>query len=158
MNTDNLHELINRYEANLDNLYGEDHDELFKWRAMKTWGQEWVKPVESFSSFAERFAAAKKDFSLFTDNSRMHPSEGVLKLWEKEPETVERLFNDVLFADAHDEVAVAQDLMDTFLDEHEKLRQKYFPRNWSYKQDRHSASVYLAMNKPYFSTKNRLTK
>ena len=150
MNLDNLHELINRYEAKLDKLYDKNNDELFKWRAMKTWREEWFKPVESFPSFAERFTAARKDFSLFIDNSRMHPSSGVLKLWEKEPETVEHLFTDVLFGDAHGDAAAAQDLMDTFLDKYEKLRQKYYPGNWSYKQDRHSASVYLAMNDPDF--------
>ena len=83
MNTDNLHELIDRYESKIDKLYNEEHDELFKWRAMKTWRDEWFKPETSFSSFAERFAAAKKDFLLFIDNSRMHPSSGVLKLREK---------------------------------------------------------------------------
>lgn len=150
MNTENLHELINRYEAKLDKLYDKNNDELFKWRAMKTWRQEWFKPEDIFSSFAERFAAAKKDFSLLIDNSRMHPSSGVLKLWEKEPETVEHLFLDVLFGDAHGDVDAAQNLMDTFLEEYEKLRQKYFPGNWSYKQDRHSVSVYLAMNEPKF--------
>ena len=33
MNTDNLHELIDRYESKIDKLYNEEHDELFKWRA-----------------------------------------------------------------------------------------------------------------------------
>ena len=41
MNLDNLHELINRYEQNIDILHGEEHDELFKWRAVKTWQEEW---------------------------------------------------------------------------------------------------------------------
>ena len=31
------------------------------------------------------------------------------------------------------------------------MRCKYFPRNWSFKQDRHSASVFLAMNDPDFN-------
>ena len=150
MNTDNLHELIDRYESKIDKIYDAEHDELFKWRAMKTWRDEWFKPESSFSSFAERFTAAKKDFYLFIDNSRMHPSFGVLKLWEKEPETVEHLFRDVLFGDAGGNVSVAQDYMDSFLDAYEALRQKYYPGNWSYKQDRHSASVYLAMNIPDF--------
>ena len=150
MNTDNLHILIDRYEADLDNIYGAEHYELFKWCAMKTWQAEWFKPEDAFPSFADRFSAAKKDFSLFIDNSRMHPSSGVLKLWEKEPETVESLFKDQLFADACEDVSVAQDHMDSFLDSYEALRQKYFPRNWSYKQDRHSASVFLAMNDPGF--------
>lgn len=150
MNTDNLHELIDRYESKIDKIYNAEHNELFKWRAMKTWRDEWFKPEASFPSFAERFTAAKKDFSLFIDNSRMHPSSGVLKLWEKEPETVEHLFQDILFGDSGGNVSVAQDYMDSFLDEYEALRQKYYPGNWSYKQDRHSASVYLAMNEPEY--------
>lgn len=34
MNKENLHELINRYEDNIGLIYGDEHDELFKWRAM----------------------------------------------------------------------------------------------------------------------------
>ena len=95
MNKNNLHEFINRYEENIDLIYGDVHDELFKWQAMKVWRDEWFKPDIAFASFAERFNAARKEFSLFIDNSRMHPSTGVVKLWEKEPETVERLFYEV---------------------------------------------------------------
>ena len=42
------------------------------------------------------------------DNSRMHPSTGVIKLWEKEPDTVEHLFLDILFADADKNVPTVQ--------------------------------------------------
>lgn len=150
MNKDNLHELINRYESNIDKIYGTEHYELFKWCAVKCWRDEWFKPAGSFSSFAERFTAARREFDIFIDNSRMHPSAGVLKLWEKEPETVEHLFNDVLFLDVNRDVRAAQQQMDLFLEEYELLRQKYFPRNWSYKQDRHSASVFMVMNDPEF--------
>ncbi len=38
MNTHNLHEFINRYEENIDLIYGDVHDELFKWQAMKVSG------------------------------------------------------------------------------------------------------------------------
>lgn len=151
MNTDNLHELIRRYEDHVDKIYNAEHDELFKWKAMKTWQDEWFKPEDAFATFADRFNAARKDFSLFIDNTRMHPSAGVVKLWEKEPETVERLFCDVLFADPHGDVSAVHANMDRFLEEYEALRQKYFPGNWSYKQDRHSASIFLAMNDPSFN-------
>ena len=114
-------------------------------------GDEWFKPDTAFASFADRFNAARKEFSLFIDNSHMHPSTGVIKLWEKEPETVERLFYEVLFADAHGDVSEVQNNMDKFLEEYENLRCKYFPSNWSFKQDRHSASVFLAMNDPDFN-------
>ena len=127
MNKDNLHELINRYEQNIDMLYNKEHDELFKWKAMKTWREEWSKPRTASDDFAKRFAAAKNDFSLFMDNSRMHPSNGVLDLCKKEPETVEHLFREVLFAEDGGDVSVAQNHMDRFLEEYETLRQKHFP-------------------------------
>ena len=151
MNKHHLNELINRYEDNIDMLWDTGHDELFKWKAMKTWRDEWFKPADAFASFADRFNAARRDFSLFIDNSRMHPSTGVIKLWEKEPETVERLFNEVLFADPHGEVAAVHNNMDRFLEEYEALLRRHFPGNWSFKQDRHSASVYLAMHDPSFN-------
>lgn len=151
MNYENLHELIKRYEQNIDRIYNSDHDELFKWRAMYVWRQEWFKPAGAFANFADRFNAAKKEFSLFIDNSRMHPSSGVIKLWEKDPQAVESLFTDVLFADSAGSVSIVQNNMDSFLEQYEGLRQKYYPGNWSFKQDRHSASVFLSMNDPNFN-------
>lgn len=146
MNTTTLDKLIDRYEANIDILYGKDHDELFKWRAMKTFQNEWFS--KEHPDFLSRFIAATKDFSIFIDNSRMHPRNGVIKLYEKEPAEVEHLFCDVLFANDHGDLNQRQKNMEAFLDGMEKLREKHFPANWSYKQDRHSASTFLAMYAP----------
>lgn len=148
MKAENLYELINRYEANLNMLYNETNDELFKWKAMKVWRDEWFKPESAFNSFADRFNAARREFSLFIDNSRVHPSAGVIKLWERAPDTVEHLFRDVLFRDSKGDISATQNNMDQFLEEYEALRQKHFPSSWSFKQDRHSASVFLAINDP----------
>ena len=38
-----------------------------------------------------------------------------------------------------------------YLTEYDELRQRHFASNWSYKQDRHSASVFLAMVDPSFN-------
>ena len=149
MNLENLHEIINRYEEKIDVLYGPEHNELFKWEAVKIWRDEWFKPEDSFSSFGERFSAARKGLGWFMDNSRMHPSSGVIKLWEKNPKEVERLFNELL-TETRD-IHTLQSKMDTFIDEYEHLRQDYFPGNWSYKHDRHSVSIFLAMNDPEFN-------
>lgn len=148
MNTDNLHELINRYEEHMDRLYDEEHNELYKWKAVKSWQDAWNRPAGSLSSFGEKFACARQGFSTIMDNSRMHPSTGVEKLWEKEPDQIEELFEQVLFAPDGGDISLRQDHMDSFLEEYEALRQKYYPGNWSYKQDRHSASVFLAVNAP----------
>ena len=148
MNYDILHRLIDRYEEKIDKIYNKENYELFKWQATKTWQTEWNKPNDAFPSFADRFIAARKDFDVFIDGKIMHPSTGVVKLWEKEPETVEHLFNDVLFADNQGDVQITQRNMDCFLEEYETLRSRKFPRHFSYKQDRHSASVFLAVNDP----------
>lgn len=158
MYKDNLHKLIDQYEMSMDSLYGDEHDELFKWRAFKTWRNEWFKPEGAFVSFIDRYNAARKDLSLAIDNSRMHPSSGVIKIWEKEPEAVEHLFNGVLFAQTNNDVYAVQKCMEGFLSEYEVLRQKHFPGNWSYKMDRHSASVFLAMMNPDFNYPYKATE
>lgn len=153
MNTETLDALLDRYEANLDMLYDDENNELFKWRALKTFQREWFSAQHT--DFLTRFNAATKDFSVLIDNSRMHPRNGVVKLYEKEPQQVEHLFLEVLFADDHGDLAVRQNHMDLFLNEMEKLREKYYPANWSFKQDRHSASTFLAM---YAPTENYIYK
>ena len=148
MNLDILHRLIDRYEEKIDKIYNTDNYELFKWQATKTWQIEWNKPDDAFPTFADRFSAARKDFDVFIDGKIMHPSTGVIKLWQEEPETVEHLFKDVLFADDQGDIHMTQQNMDRFLEEYEALRIRHYPRHFSYKQDRHSASVFLAVNSP----------
>lgn len=146
MNKITLDELLNRYEENIDALYDAKHDEIFKWRALKTFQKEWFS--SEHTDFLSRFNAATKDFSVFIDNSRMHPRNGVVKLYEKESAEVEHLFCEVLFAADEGDLDVRQQNMDAFIDGMEKLREKYYPANWSFKQDRHSASTFLSMYAP----------
>lgn len=146
MNAAILDELIQRYEENMDVLYGSEHDEIFKWRALKTFQREWFR--NDHPNFISRFSAATKDFSVLIDNSRMHPRNAVVKLCEKDPAEVERLFCDVLFAEDHGDLTLRQKHMDQFLDGMERLRIAYYPGSWSFKHDRHAASAYLAMYAP----------
>ena len=85
---------------------------------------------------------------MFIDGKNMHPSTGVIKLWQKDPVEVEWLFREILFRDDQGDVDQTQRKMDCFVEEYETLRSKYYPRHFSYKQDRHSASVFLAVNNP----------
>ena len=146
MNAAILDELIHLYEENIDTLYGSEHDEIFKWRALKTFQREWFR--NDHPDFASRFNAATKDFSVLIDNSRMHPRNAVVKLYEKDSAEVERLFCDVLFAEDHGDLKLRQEHMDQFLDGMERLRIAYYPGSWSFKHDRHAASAYLAMYAP----------
>lgn len=150
MNYDNLHEILCRYENDLENICGKDSDERFKWAATKAWQDAFHSP-ESTGNFKEKFVSAKKQFSIFMDNGFQHPSTAIVKLWEKEPETIEHLFMDVLLADTDGDVSKVKSNMVQFLDEYETLRIKYFPKYVSYKLTPHIASVLLTMDKPEFN-------
>ncbi|MEF2941677.1 MAG: hypothetical protein U0O13_08795, partial [Oscillospiraceae bacterium] len=146
MNEQALDTLIRCYAQHMDTLYGEAHDELFKWRALKTFRDVWFQ--DGYADFTSRFEAATKDFSVLVDNRRMHPRNAVMKLCERAPAEVERLFCDVLFAPDGGDLKRRQEHMDAFVDGMERLRIAHYPGNWSFKQDRHTASVYLAMYAP----------
>lgn len=144
-----LDRLIECYKNDMSELYSDKHDEVFKWRALKTFQAEWFRA--NHPDFLSRFNAATKDFSVLIDNSRTHPRSGVAKLCEKDPDEVERLFREVLFAEDGGDLKLRQEHMDAFVDGMEQLRIAYYPRNWSFKQDRHTASAFLAMYAPEYN-------
>ncbi len=148
VNYENLHRLIDKYEENFYTLNNAEHDEIFKWRAAKQFRDVWFSEEYAALPFSERFNAAKKEFSILTDNSYVSPSNGIVKIAEKEPEEVERLFVELLFADDGGDIVARQNNMDKFLEEIDKLRLKHFPQSFKYKQDRHSVSCYLAFYSP----------
>ena len=148
MNIANLHTIIDKYEENLGLIYNEEHDELFKWRAVAHFKKVWNSPENENLSFAERFNKAKKECSVLIDNSRVSPSNGIVKLAEIDEQEVSRLFFDVLLADDSGDIVKRQNNMEQFLEEIENLRIKHFPQCWKYKQDRHAVSCYLSFFAP----------
>lgn len=147
MNTNNLHELINRYESNYALFNNKEHDEVFKWRAVQQFHSVWFSDNKP-KDFASLFKKAKKECSILIDNAQISPTNGIVKLAEKYPDEVERLFRDVLFAPDNGDIELKQDHMETFLNKIEKLRQKAFPRFYKYKQDRHAVSCYMSFVDP----------
>ncbi len=148
MNTENLHRLINRYEENFYTLNNSENDEIFKWRAAKRFRDIWFSEEAKAMPFSEKFNEAKKEFSVLTDNSYVSPSNGIVKVAELEQDAMERLFTDILFAEDEDDITARQSNMDKFLEEYDKLRAKHYPQSFKFKQDRHSASCYLAFYAP----------
>ena len=70
MNTNNLHELINRYESNYALFNDSEHNEVFKWRAVQQFRSVWFsdnKPAD----FASLFKEAKKECSNMIDNAQV---------------------------------------------------------------------------------------
>lgn len=148
MNLENLHKLIDKYEENFYTINSAEHDEIFKWRAMKHFRDIWFSPEAKTMKFSEMFNEAKKEFFILMDNSYVSPSNGIVKISENEEETVERLFNDVLFADDGGNIIARQNNMEIFLEKFDELRLKYYPQSFKFKQDRHSISCYLFFYAP----------
>ena len=82
MNRENLHRLIDKYEEKFYVLNGSEHDEIFKWRAAKQFRDVWFSEELKTIPFSEKFALAKKKFSILMDNSYVSPSNGVVKIAE----------------------------------------------------------------------------
>lgn len=148
MNNKNLHELIDRYEQNFEFVNNSEHDEIFKWRAVKQFRDSWFASDAKNKPFSEMFNEARKGSAVLIDNSQVSPTNGIVKLAEVEPVEVPRLFNEILFADDGGDITKRQNNMEKFLEKIEKLRLKHFPQFWKYKQDRHAVSCYMVFFAP----------
>lgn len=148
MNYENLHKLIDRYEENIYYLNNSECDEKFKWHAVQRFQDAWFAPEAESLPFNELFHNAIKGSSILVNNGTVQPANGVVKLAEKAPKEVERLFREVLFANDNDNLDIRQEHMEKFLEGMEALLQQYYPASWKYRQDRHAASCYLAMFAP----------
>ena len=127
MNYENLHKLIDRYEENIYYLNNKTNDEKFKWHAVQQFQDAWFAPESQNMPFSEMFNRAQKASAVLVNNSTVQPANGIVKLAEKAPEEVERLFREVLFADDDDDIDLRQDHMEEFLDGMEVLLQQYYP-------------------------------
>ena len=84
MNIENLHKLIDKYEENFYELNNVEHNEIFKWRAMKHFRDVWFSPKAKTMKFSKMFNEAKKEFFILMDNSYVSPSNGIVKIAENE--------------------------------------------------------------------------
>ena len=149
MNKENLNTLIQRYEEKFyDLINNKENEEIFKWHAVGCFQAAWFSPSAATQSFLERFRAATKECAVLLDNSQVSPTHGIIKMTEQEPEEVERLFVDILFADDDGDLSIRQDHIEEFLEGIEAVRQRHFPSFWKFRQDRHCAFTYLALYAP----------
>lgn len=148
MNQENLHKIISRYEARYNEINGKENNEIFKWKAVACFQQEWFSSNNENLPFSVLFSRAKRESSILIDNSTVSPANGIVKMAEREDMEVKRLFCEVLFAEDNGNLALRQQHMEEFLEGIEKVRLKHFPASWKYAQDRHAASCYLALFAP----------
>lgn len=82
MNTDNLHKLINRYTDDYYMVNNSEHDEVFKWAAIKQFRDVWFSDKYKNIPFARKFNDAKKECSILIDNKQVSPTNGIVKMAE----------------------------------------------------------------------------
>lgn len=147
MNESNLHALIDRYEAGLQTFI-EDHEENFKWIAAERFRAVWHSDLCERKGFAEMFKEARRETHTMIDNSHKAPTNGIVRMAELQPERVEQLFREVLFAPDGGNLAIRQHNTDRFLEDIEAMRKELFPAFWKFKHERTDAMAYLAMLAP----------
>lgn len=148
MNRENLHLLIERYEQGLDITMNGEHREQMKWSATKRFRDVWFSDMVNKVGFANMFREACSECSVMINNATVSPTTGIVKAAEHDPVEVARLFNEVLFADDHGDIALRQDHLDQFVEGMNAVIKQYYPKSWKYPQDRHSASCYLSFFAP----------
>lgn len=148
MNKENLRKIIEQYKTRYFELHVPPNEEIFKWKAVQCFQDEWFAPENQQLPFSKLFTKAVKESSVLINNRITHPANGIEKMAEEEPIEVRRLFEEVLFAEDNGDLELRQKNIDAFMSGIESVRQKHFPACWKYEQNRNAVSCYLALHSP----------
>ena len=144
MNYKNLDILFQNYMFHFEKLNDAEHDEKYKWNAIGHVQRIWDLKADDLSGMIKE--AFSRCFELI-DNRFVHPTSGMVKLAQLEPDAVRKAFSDLLADDGGD-LENRQSRILFFVDTCNALLQKQFPGTWKYVQDVRSTIAYLAAIKP----------
>ena len=143
MNRKSLNQIFTAYINKFQYLNEAPQSEGYKWYSVRQF-------QDIFDLDAPDFALMLKKAKQVTYNiidSYNQPFGGLVKLAEKEPETVREMFRALLKDDGGD-LAIRQEKITAFLRECDALVDKYYPGSFLYKNDQRSAMAYLFFNDP----------
>lgn len=144
MNKERLDDLINSYIDNFDIINDEAHFENMKWEAIYHYKNNFdINAPDFYEMF--KYAMSKSD--IIINNGTVQPINGILKLISHEEDTVRNLFV-MLYEEDGGDIGKRQDRIERFVDEANKLLDKYERGKWKYKQDFRSVLAYLTFYKP----------
>lgn len=144
MNKENLDKIINNYIQDISNIYNEEHDELFKWRAVKHFKDNWNIECDNF---AEMLKAATSETSVFVNNNTVQPLNGLIKVAEKEPQAVKEIFqklDDCNSKSIKERHLIVEECLKFAND---KVKE-YFGDSWKYKQEKRTIIFYMTLLNP----------
>ena len=144
MNLERLNGIVDMYIEQFDVLNNKEHWENMKWAAVYHFKKHFDIDAPDFY---EMFKEAMAESSIIINNGTVQPINGVLKLIGHEPDTMRKLFA-MLYADDGGNLDQRQSRIEHFVDEANKLLEKYERGKWKYKQDFRSVLAYLVFYKP----------
>lgn len=147
MNKENLQIIINKYIENFDMFNNAEHKEYYKWEIANAFPSLMSSALSSSDeAFPEELLKIKKLTENIIDNYTT-PFYGLCKLSKEEPDTVRKLFKG-LYADDEGDIRIKEKKIKDFIDQSNKLSEKYYPGTYLYKNDLHSVTGYLFLNDP----------
>lgn len=151
MNKENLKKVLDNYIEKMDCIYNSENDELYKWRALKVFKDNWDIDAENFYEMLKK---ATKEMYNLVDNRIVQPLSGLIKMAEFEPETVRAMFKGLDFANNF-LIEERQESINQFKKNSEELINRYYNGSWKYAQSTRDVIFYLNMINP---TKNYIYK
>ncbi len=147
MNKNNMAQIFAHYIDNFAKINDEAHEEYYKWQICyefpKLMDKALVVSDEEFPSALYKTKVCSRNI---IDNFTQ-PFYGLVKLAEKEPNTVRQMFLDLYVPDNGDLVFQMKKI-EVFFDKSNELLEKYYPGSYLYKQNSHSVSSYLFLYDP----------
>lgn len=137
VNIDNLKKIISAYKKSFNIWF---QDEVYKWKASKTFNENWDLNDENILDMVIRsFSDAGNLLS-----SNMYFPFGMIKGFaEREPDTLKKMFYNL-----YDESLDLSIRIRTFINTSNELLNKYWDSSKNHYQDLHAISVYLAFRFP----------
>lgn len=146
MNKKNIKDIIENYIRNLDFINDDVNKEYTKWISVKYFRDNFDIDAPDF---AEMFKKAIKEATWLIDNSRVCPSNGIVKLASNPEltETIRDLFK-MLYDDDGGDLKARQSRINKFVTEINNLLDEYESGKWKFKQEFRNALCYLTLMFP----------
>ncbi len=144
MNEFRLNSIVNLYINKFDFLTQTQCDENMKWRAIHHFQTHFDLEAHNFH---DMFKEAMSESRIIINNGIVQPINGILRLILHEEETMRKLFA-MLYEDDGGNIDKRQIRIERFVDETNKLLDKYERGKWKYKQDFRSVLAYLTFYQP----------
>ena len=144
MNDKHFECILNNYVENFDLINNPIHYEHYKWEVVQVFRDSFNINAADF----HKMLLELQDKSRGLFDVKIHsPLEAMVNYSVHEPEVVRGLFRS-LFAPDGGNLTKRQNKILTFIEESERLRNKYAPENPWYVQDQRSAMLFLFLNDP----------